>query len=552
MKSLKANIAHFLQSISAKVVLIILVLVLPVNLLALFFANRTMEILVDRAQDTVENVMGTCLDELEKRMENAAYFMYTVKNVDTDGLQLSRETTKSEYTKRKITLYYKVNDTCRMIGGADGYFLYLENWDDLLVWKDSAGKTAQKDIEDFVREQGSAEGSTGWNLYRLGEEEKLILSYLVKLDGAWYGGWIYLDTVLEQIRGSLSYENAVVSVSEEAAAQEGPAVSLYSPKGDFYINAVLSEKEITKSVDHIYEILQMLTIAALLILPLLYLGIRLLLLTPLRALNQAEQEIRGGNLDYRIRRRGNSLEYRQAFASFNEMASDIQKLKIETYEKELARQRMELKNLQLQIRPHFLLNTFNLIYTLSQRGESAAVQNVILYLSDYFRYLFRGERELELFEKEQHLIEGYMEMAAIRYPGCVEIEYSYDPEIRFVRLPPLLLHNFVENIVKHVVQNGTVTHVSVVGQYEEKNVTFMIMDDGAGMDPETLAELNNAMRHEKNDGSHVGFKNSYRRVKYFYGEEADIEITSEKGEGTCVTIHFPYNLEVSDESADCE
>lgn len=74
-----------------------------------------------------------------------------------------------------------------------------------------------------------------------------------------------------------------------------------------------------------------------------------------------------------------------------------------------------------------------------------------------------------------------MNMAQVRYPQSIEIEYEYDPEIMFVRVPPLLLHNFVENIVKHVVKMGTVTHISVIGQYEEKNVTFMIMDDGQGM-----------------------------------------------------------------------
>ena len=80
------------------------------------------------------------------------------------------------------------------------------------------------------------------------------------------------------------------------------------------------------------------------------------------------------------------------------MADRIQDLKIEVYEKELDRKQMELSNLQLQIRPHFLLNTFNLIYTLAQRGQEKDVQQVILYLSDYFRYLFRSGRNLEIFE----------------------------------------------------------------------------------------------------------------------------------------------------------
>lgn len=58
---------------------------------------------------------------------------------------------------------------------------------------------------------------------------------------------------------------------------------------------------------------------------------------------------------------------------------------------------MELKNLQLQIHPHFLLNTFNLVYTLAQRKETGAIQDIVIYLSEYFRYIFRSGKSLELF-----------------------------------------------------------------------------------------------------------------------------------------------------------
>lgn len=129
------------------------------------------------------------------------------------------------------------------------------------------------------------------------------------------------------------------------------------------------------------------SIVAFLLIPILYALIQHLLLHPLRVLNQAQKRLRNGDLDCRITEKANSIEYEHSFQSFNKMADRIQDLKIEVYEKELDRKQMELSNLQLQIRPHFLLNTFNLIYTLAQRGQEKDVQQVILYLSDYFRYL---------------------------------------------------------------------------------------------------------------------------------------------------------------------
>ena len=56
----------------------------------------------------------------------------------------------------------------------------------------------------------------------------------------------------------------------------------------------------------------------------------------------------------------------------------LKTLKIENYEKELARQRMELRNLQLQIRPHFLMNMFNLLYSFAQIENYQSIQKLAL------------------------------------------------------------------------------------------------------------------------------------------------------------------------------
>mgnify|MGYP002530573499 CR=1 FL=1 len=289
-----------------------------------------------------------------------------------------------------------------------------------------------------------------------------------------------------------------------------------------------------------------------LLIPVLILNLDRLVVQPLKAIRDAMILLKGGDQDYRIPYRKASEEFLVIDETFNDMADRLKTLKIENYEKELARQRMELRNLQLQIRPHFLLNTFNLIYTLAQRGQEKDVQQVILYLSDYFRYLFRSGRNLEIFEKEQHLIEAYIGTAKVRYPGAIEADYEYDPEIAFVRVPPLLLHNFVENIVKYAISPGKVTHISIVGQYEDGMVSFMIMDDGGGMTEEQVEELDRSMREPRKDGLHIGYANSLKRLRYSYGEKADIEISSEPGEGVCVTVTFPYDLEEEDEPFDCE
>ncbi len=54
----------------------------------------------------------------------------------------------------------------------------------------------------------------------------------------------------------------------------------------------------------------------------------------------------------------------------------------------------------------------------------------------------------------------------------------------------------------------------------------------------------------------MGLKNSYRRLKSYYGDKATLRIQSEKGEGTLVTVMIPVKQEeeekgrTEDETAD--
>ena len=183
------------------------------------------------------------------------------------------------------------------------------------------------------------------------------------------------------------------------------------------------------------------------------------------------------------------------------------------------------------------------------------IQETIIYLSDYFRYIFRNEKDLELFSKELNLIRGYVRTASIRYSGRVEAEYDIEPELDFVRVPPLLIHNFVENAVKYGIKQKETLHIWLQGRYDNKRVTITIEDDGKGMAPDIL-EHNQKMfagaLKPKKRAAHLGLYNSYKRLKYFYGQEAYIEVTSLLGGGTSFVVSFPYNVEVDDESVNSE
>lgn len=351
---LKNRMKYYFHSISTKVLLIILILVLPLNITAIILSRIAMETMVEQAKISVQNVMENYLTEIRNRMSNAQFFTYSMRNEETEGLHLLDEQDKDSYELAKINFYYKLNRTKSLVNGANGYFFYVEERDDLLTWDATdTGNISKK----FLRERLQEGYEPGWSLYSLNEEPVLCL--FIRLSEVTYGGWIRLEPILRNLRNDIQYQKAEFAIGEEPVqAEDEMTISLQLGKEDFYLTAYLDREEIVGRISGFYEMMNLTAMLLLLCIPLLYIAFSQLLLKPLRVVNHAQKSLQEGNLDYRISQKANSVEYEYSYQSFNAMAGRIQDLKIESYEKELDRQRIELKNLQLQIRPPLLLHNF--------------------------------------------------------------------------------------------------------------------------------------------------------------------------------------------------
>lgn len=539
LSELKKSIGNWYKRITVRVFAIILLCVLPFNYFAFLQSNLIIEKMKTEVVLSAQSVLENVAISLQNRITFGNYLLlHVLEKGDIADIMLS-QTDDDHYEVYKSVFFRAFAESVSLSDGFDKYFFIIKEKGDILLLRSD---TQEKEWLGEEYEEGKLE--KGWSLKKINDRECMCLYMEIK--GMGCGGWIYLDEVQQLLMKEIRYKNAsyTFAYGEEGEQQQGIGLKSLLIAGDIYLHTYLDEAEILGTIRFSRAKMWIMTILQLFLLPVLYLLIHYLLIHPLKRLEEGFRHVERGDLDYRITDTASSLEYEHSFQAFNTMQERLKAQIEENYKNVAEKERMELQNLQLQIRPHFLLNTFNLMYALVKKKESAAIQEIIMYLSDYFRYIFREGKSLELFQREQVLIEGYINMAQIHYPGSIQIEYSYDPEIMLLRVPPLLLHNFVENIVKHVVRNGRITHISVIGQYEDGHVTFLIIDDGQGISEEKLKEIDDFMRQDRQSVKHAGFSNSFKRIKYFYGEEADIIISSEVGEGTCIKLTFPYDLEV--------
>jgi two-component system, sensor histidine kinase YesM len=119
------------------------------------------------------------------------------------------------------------------------------------------------------------------------------------------------------------------------------------------------------------------------------------ILNPILIFIEHMDSIRDNDFSSELTENMGSMEMDHMAASFNTMIHRIQTMKIELYEKELQRTQLDLQCLQLQLSPHFFINTLNTIYFLSINEENLQLQSLTLDFMEYFRAVFKGSSSLK-------------------------------------------------------------------------------------------------------------------------------------------------------------
>lgn len=109
----------------------------------------------------------------------------------------------------------------------------------------------------------------------------------------------------------------------------------------------------------------------------------------------------------------------------------------------------ELNLLKAQVQPHFLFNTLNNIYSLSQSG-SAQAPEMIAKLSDLMRYFIDDSPKDKVpVATELEFIDNYLQLEQIRMLHPLHVNIEVDGNMSEVKIPPMLLIPFIENVFKH-------------------------------------------------------------------------------------------------------
>jgi two-component system LytT family sensor kinase len=158
------------------------------------------------------------------------------------------------------------------------------------------------------------------------------------------------------------------------------------------------------------------------------------------------------------------------------------------HELALAAREAELRALNAQLEPHFLLNTLKSVLALiDERPRDARL--MIERLSELLKAAFdeMEEREVPL-GRELDLIEAYLGIEQVRFGDRLRVSIDVPDALRTLRVPPLLLQPIVENAIKHAVATRSgPAFISIRASVSNEQVRIDVCDSGAGFDYATAA-----------------------------------------------------------------
>lgn len=180
---------------------------------------------------------------------------------------------------------------------------------------------------------------------------------------------------------------------------------------------------------------------------------------------------------------------------------------------------LELENLRLQLQPHFLFNTLNMISSVVYE-DPAKADEMLCRLSEYLRDALAKHPAQEVpLAEEIAAAKAYLAIMEARFEGGLQIAWDIEDGLAHAIVPHFLLQPLAENSLRH-----GLTAIRAHRHGEELIIT--LTDSGAPA--------------PTGNGLGIGLGNTRQRLGRLYGPRATVTLEPNPTQGTTVKVTLPY------------
>lgn len=224
-----------------------------------------------------------------------------------------------------------------------------------------------------------------------------------------------------------------------------------------------------------------------------------------------------------------AAEIKDLAVIFNNMMDKMDELIRETAKKEIDKQKLEQDYLTMQIQPHFIYNTLNLIKIMALKNHENEMADAVTALVELLRAVTGKTERYTSLENEVNYARQYVCLHDFRNECSISLDVDMEKGIEETRVPTLILQPLVENACLHGFEGCKCGIISIRAFRKEGKVNIQVKDDGCGF--ETDASRNGRLYG-------IGISNVIERMQLLYGQSFTFNIQSSRNKGTVVELIF--------------
>ncbi|MBB3108042.1 two-component system sensor histidine kinase YesM [Paenibacillus phyllosphaerae] len=260
---------------------------------------------------------------------------------------------------------------------------------------------------------------------------------------------------------------------------------------------------------------------------------------PLLLLVQSFRRMEGGTLDIPIEHEQKD-EFGFLYHRFNHMLKKLQALIDQDFKQKLMMQKAELKQLQSQINPHFLYNSFFILNSLARTGDTERIELFTNMLGEYFRFITRnGEDHVPLSEEVKHS-RMYTDIQTLRFSRRIKVRFDELPvPMEKIRVPRLIIQPIIENAYEHSLEKMDGEGLlRVTFELEEAEARIIVENNGTDIGDDQILALSKRLGSTSESYEMTGMMNIHRRIALIYGDESGLLIDRSELGGLKVVIRM--------------
>lgn len=280
------------------------------------------------------------------------------------------------------------------------------------------------------------------------------------------------------------------------------------------------------------------TLVSLVVILIFALSVRRMISKPVKTLIQSFKRLKSGDFSARVTYEKQD-EFQYLYSSYNDMTAHLQELIDQVYEQKILAQRSELKQLQSQINPHFLYNSFFNIYRMAKDEDFENISAFSQYLGNFYQYITRDSADWVPLLKEVEHAQAYLNIQSMRFHNRLNVDIEKLPaSYTSFLVPRLMLQPIMENAFEHGLKHVEDPVLTIRYHLLQNELQIVIQDNGIGMNEDAYKQLMDKLGSDDKMIETTAMINIHRRLKIKFGDSSGITVIRNKTRGLKVTIHI--------------